>query len=157
MRQRAMIAMAMVVRPRLIIADEPTTAVDVTVQRQILDLLGKVKESGTAVVLITHDLGVARALCEDLLVMYAGRVVERGPTAEVIGSPRHPYTRGLVESSLQLGDSGPLRPIAGNPPDATALPVGCPFQPRCPLVSQPECTAEQELRGGRAACWRADG
>jgi oligopeptide/dipeptide ABC transporter ATP-binding protein len=161
MRQRAMIAMAMVTRPRLLIADEPTTAVDVTVQRQIIDLLAKLKNDGTAIVLITHDLGVARALCDDVLVMYAGHAVERGPTAAVVSQPLHPYTRGLVGCSIQVGTSGrPLRPIPGSPPDLSQLPAGCPFQPRCPEAASPDCDRHQsllELAPGRdVACWRAD-
>lgn len=159
MRQRAMIAMAMLTEPALLIADEPTTAVDVTVQRQILDLLVRVKERGTGIILITHDLGVARYFCDDIVVMYAGRVVERAPTQELLDSPRHPYSVGLLGSSVELGERGlPLTPIPGSPPDLTRLPEGCPFHPRCPQAERPGCLSTQELLpagdGRYAACWK---
>jgi peptide/nickel transport system ATP-binding protein len=138
MRQRAMIAMALVNDPKLLIADEPTTALDVTVQAQILDLLGELqKEFGSAIILITHDLGVVAEVADDVLVMYAGRAVEYGPCREVLARPTHPYTWGLLESipSISMGQEA-LRPIKGNPPSLVNLPSGCSFHPRCPYVER---------------------
>jgi oligopeptide/dipeptide ABC transporter ATP-binding protein len=159
MRQRAMIAMAMLTEPALLIADEPTTAVDVTVQRQILDLLVRVKERGTGIILITHDLGVARYFCDDIVVMYAGRVVERARTGDLLDSPCHPYSVGLLNSSVELGERHrPLTPIPGSPPDLARLPAGCPFHPRCSMAEHPACLSPQELRpigeGRHVACWK---
>ncbi|MEU7747247.1 ABC transporter ATP-binding protein [Nonomuraea sp. NPDC049158] len=134
MRQRAMIAMALVCDPGLLIADEPTTALDVTVQAQILDLLSELQEqSGTAIVLITHDLGVVANTAHNVLVMYAGRAVERGTMHEVLREPRHPYTWGLLGSmpSLRRPVDLPLEPVRGTPPSLINLPSGCPFHPRC--------------------------
>ncbi|WP_328994154.1 ABC transporter ATP-binding protein [Kribbella sp. NBC_01245] len=160
MRQRAMIAMAMVTEPALLIADEPTTAVDVTVQRQILDLLAGLKERGTGIIMITHDLGVARYFCDDAVVMYAGRVVEQAPTRELLDLPLHPYTVGLVGSSVEVGGRGrPLAPIPGSPPDLARRPEGCSFQPRCARAERPRCHTEQDILtigpGRQAACWKA--
>ncbi|NEE04331.1 ABC transporter ATP-binding protein [Phytoactinopolyspora halotolerans] len=160
MRQRAMIAMAMITQPALLIADEPTTAVDVTVQRQILDLLAGLKERGTGIIMITHDLGVARYFCDDAVVMYAGRVVERAPTRDLLDTPRHPYTRGLLGSSVEVGGRDrPLAPIPGSPPDLARRPVGCAFHPRCAEAQLPRCREDQELieisTTRAAACWRA--
>lgn len=137
MRQRVMIAMAVINRPDVIIADEPTTALDVTVQAQILETLLAVKDAvNAAIVLITHDLGVVAGIAERTLVMYAGRVVETGDTAAVFATPRMPYTVGLLGSLPALhGGSGRLRPIPGAPPSLLHLPPGCPFRPRCPLES----------------------
>jgi peptide/nickel transport system ATP-binding protein len=135
MRQRVMIAMALVLDPDLLIADEPTTALDVTVQAQILDLIRDLQERrGTAVALITHDLGVVAETADELAVMYAGRVVERGPLATVLDVPEHPYTWGLLQSLPRLDESGAqrLQPIAGLPPSLIHVPSGCPFHPRCP-------------------------
>jgi oligopeptide/dipeptide ABC transporter ATP-binding protein len=159
MRQRAMIAMAMVTEPALLIADEPTTAVDVTVQRQILDLLAGLKERGTGIVMITHDLGVARYFCDDAVVMYAGRVVERAPMGKLLDDPRHPYSVGLLGSGVEVGGRDlPLRPIPGSPPDLSRRPEGCPFHPRCPRAELPRCGTEQEpltIGPSRdAACWK---
>ncbi|SCL13471.1 ABC transporter ATP-binding protein [Micromonospora inyonensis] len=134
MRQRAMIAMALVNDPQLLIADEPTTALDVTVQAQILDLLTDLQqEFGSAIVLITHDLGVVSQVADEVLVMYGGRAVEYGDVTEVLRSPAHPYTWGLLGSVPSLhGDAdADLRPIAGNPPSLIDLPPGCAFHPRC--------------------------
>ncbi|RBM11844.1 ABC transporter ATP-binding protein [Streptomyces sp. PT12] len=161
MRQRAMIAMALVCDPDLLIADEPTTALDVTVQAQILDLLMELQEEfGSAIIMITHDLGVVSRVSDDVLVMYAGRAVERGTAREVLGSPRHPYTWGLLSSMPRLrGDVGrDLVPIAGTPPSLLAPPPGCPFEPRCafsdrvagPLDCATDRPALPEERG--AAC-----
>jgi oligopeptide transport system ATP-binding protein len=135
MRQRAMIAMALACDPRLIIADEPTTALDVTVQAQILDLLkNQVVGAGTALILITHDLGVVARYADRVVVMYGGRIVETAPARALYRAPRHPYTRGLMASIPRLdGDVGlRLVQIDGQPPDLARLPVGCAFAPRCP-------------------------
>ncbi|WP_433497044.1 ABC transporter ATP-binding protein [Sphaerimonospora sp. CA-214678] len=134
MRQRAMIAMALVCDPDLVIADEPTTALDVTVQAQILDLLKELQQqTGTAVILITHDLGVVADTADRILVMYAGRAVERGTVREVLSEPRHPYTWGLLSSMPRLTSSVdvPLKPVRGTPPSLLSPPPGCPFHPRC--------------------------
>jgi peptide/nickel transport system ATP-binding protein len=134
MRQRAMIAMGLVNDPKLVIADEPTTALDVTVQAQILDLLNNLqKEFGSAIVLITHDLGVVAEMADDVLVMYAGRCVEYGTAEDVLARPRMPYTWGLLESIPTVSaESERLRPIKGLPPSLLNLPSGCSFNPRCP-------------------------
>jgi oligopeptide/dipeptide ABC transporter ATP-binding protein len=134
MRQRAMIAMALACEPKLMIADEPTTALDVTIQAQILDLLRKlVAERDTALVLITHDLGVVAGMCERVNVMYAGMFVETGSAEQIFGSPRHPYTLGLLQSvpRLDAGRRQELRPIEGAPRDMLNEPRECPFAPRC--------------------------
>ncbi|MER5374033.1 ABC transporter ATP-binding protein [Streptomyces sp. NPDC002553] len=134
MRQRAMIAMALMCDPQLLIADEPTTALDVTVQAQILDLLKDLQqEFGSAIIFITHDLGVISNMADDLLVMYAGRAVERGTVREVMSAPRHPYTWGLLSSMPRLDSDvdEALVPIPGSPPSLLNPPSGCPFHPRC--------------------------
>jgi peptide/nickel transport system ATP-binding protein len=134
MRQRAMIAMALVHNPDVLIADEPTTALDVTVQAQILELIDKVKRDfNIGVILITHDLGVVAETAQSVMVMYAGRAVEHGPAAEVFAAPQHPYTWGLLESMPSVeGKVAHLRAIEGSPPSVIHLPPGCPFHPRCP-------------------------
>ncbi|MFL6060046.1 MAG: ABC transporter ATP-binding protein, partial [Marmoricola sp.] len=134
MRQRAMIAMSLVCDPDLLIADEPTTALDVTVQAQILDLLQDLqREFNSAIIIITHDLGVVAEMADDVLVMYAGRAVEYGPTKEILVHPEMPYTWGLLSSVPDvLGDTdAKLIPIRGNPPSLLNPPTGCPFNPRC--------------------------
>ncbi|NNF51064.1 MAG: ABC transporter ATP-binding protein [Gammaproteobacteria bacterium] len=134
MRQRVMIAMALLCDPDLLIADEPTTALDVTVQAQILGLLKELQaELHTAVILITHDLGVVAGSCDDVLVIYGGQVMERGPVDEIFYAPRHPYTRGLLSSMPSQGANkhAPLTVIKGSPPDLRCLPAGCPFVARC--------------------------
>jgi oligopeptide/dipeptide ABC transporter ATP-binding protein len=134
MRQRVMIAMALACDPKLVIADEPTTALDVTIQAQILDLLADLRERlGMAILLITHDLGVVAEMCHDVVVMYAGRVVERGPVADVFTSPQHPYTEALLQSIPMLGmtQAEPLRVIRGMVPSPLDWPEGCRFRPRC--------------------------
>jgi peptide/nickel transport system ATP-binding protein len=133
MRQRVMIAMALVNDPKLLIADEPTTALDVTVQAQILDLIRDLqRDFGSAVLFITHDLGVVAEIADDLLVMYGGRCMEYGPVRTVLGSPLHPYTWGLLLSVPAVsGSSERLRPIPGVPPSLLSVPPGCPFHPRC--------------------------
>jgi peptide/nickel transport system ATP-binding protein len=147
LRQRAMIAMALAGGPRLLIADEPTTALDVTVQKQILDLLDRLRrELRLGLLFITHDLGVVAQVAERVAVMYAGRIVEEGPAREVLRAPRHPYTQGLLAASPTL-ERGRLTPIPGTVPQLTALPPGCAFEPRC-AVRVAECTrAVPELRG----------
>jgi len=137
MRQRAMIAMALALNPDLLIADEPTTALDVTVQAQILDLIDRLKEEfDAAVVLITHDLGVVAEHCDDIMVMYAGRVAEFGDRRDIYYGAHHPYTWGLMQSISRIDQSRTerLRPIKGQPPSLIFLPPGCPFHPRCPYV-----------------------
>jgi oligopeptide transport system ATP-binding protein len=149
MRQRAMIAMALACQPRLIIADEPTTALDVTVQAQILDLLKELaSQANSALILITHDLGVVARYADRVLVMYAGRIVESAPATTLYENPRHPYTLGLIQSAPRLdGDTTKrLLPIEGQPPDLAALPPGCAFAPRCRYVTD-RCRSERpELR-----------
>jgi oligopeptide/dipeptide ABC transporter ATP-binding protein len=133
LRQRAMIAMALAGGPRLLIADEPTTALDVTVQKQILNLLDRLRrELQLGLLFITHDLGVVAQVADRVAVMYAGRIVEEGPAREVLQSPRHPYTQGLLAASPTL-ERGKLMPIPGTVPQLTALPPGCAFEPRCSL------------------------
>jgi oligopeptide/dipeptide ABC transporter ATP-binding protein len=148
MRQRAMIAMALSLSPQMIIADEPTTALDATVQAQILDLLLKLqRESDTALIMITHDLGVVADIADNVLVMYAGRAAEKGTKRDIFYRQHHPYTKGLLESipnSSAAGDR--LRPIAGMPPSLINLPSGCKFHPRCAYVMDRCLTEEPELQ-----------
>jgi oligopeptide/dipeptide ABC transporter ATP-binding protein len=138
MRQRAMIAMALACRPKVLIADEPTTALDVTIQAQILELIvGLTRELGMAVLLSTHDLGVVAETCDEVVVMYAGQVVERSPAAALFEEPRHPYTAGLLRSATRTGARAErLREIPGVVPPLDALPAGCRFADRCPRVEQ---------------------
>jgi oligopeptide/dipeptide ABC transporter ATP-binding protein len=146
MRQRVMIALAIAAEPDLLLADEPTTALDVTVQDQILTLLGEVqRDLGIAVVLVSHDLGVIGQVCDEVAVMYAGRIVERGGVDEVLDRPRHPYTEALAACVAELGHAGAggggrLFTLEGAPPALSDLPPGCSFAPRCPL-HRPECDA----------------
>jgi peptide/nickel transport system ATP-binding protein len=156
MRQRAMIAMSLVNNPKLLIADEPTTALDVTVQAQILDLIQDLqREFGSAVVMITHDLGVIAEIADEVLVMYAGRCVEKGACKQILTHPEMPYTWGLLGSIADVvGDvTKPLIPIPGTPPSLLTPPTGCPFHPRCThkdKVPAGRCTSElPELRQGR--------
>ncbi|EJA5007292.1 ABC transporter ATP-binding protein [Salmonella enterica] len=134
MRQRVMIAMALLCRPKLLIADEPTTALDVTVQAQIMTLLNELKrEFNTAIIMITHDLGVVAGICDKVLVMYAGRTMEYGKARDVFYQPVHPYSIGLLNAVPRLDSEGAeMLTIPGNPPNLLCLPKGCPFQPRCP-------------------------
>ena len=159
MRQRGMIAMALCCHPALLIADEPTTALDVTIQAQVLDLMRRLQaEMGMSILLITHDLGVVADMAESVVVMYAGRVVERGSVDAIFAQPLHPYTRGLLASIPVLGKSTGQRlsSIRGSVPHALALPEGCSFQPRCDH-RMPACAAMPELRdvapGHAARCW----
>jgi peptide/nickel transport system ATP-binding protein len=158
MRQRAMIAMALVNNPELLIADEPTTALDVTVQAQILDLIRDLqKEFGSAVIIITHDLGVVAEIADDILVMYGGRCVERGPVDDIFYQPQHPYTWGLLGSMPRIDreQTDRLIPVKGQPPSLINVPSGCAFNPRCPYADVPKDnvtrTERPELRevGGR--------
>ncbi|MGA8355252.1 MAG: ABC transporter ATP-binding protein [Solirubrobacteraceae bacterium] len=139
MRQRVMIAMAVSCRPKVLLADEPTTALDVTTQEQILKLLLRLQdESGMAIIFVTHDLGVIEEICDDVVVMYAGYVMERGETAELTRSPKHPYTRGLMAAMPRIDSTEFPAVISGQPPDLNNLPPGCPFSLRCPQA-RPEC------------------
>jgi peptide/nickel transport system ATP-binding protein len=157
-RQRAMIAMATACSPDLLIADEPTTALDVTVQAQILDLLiGLVEEVGMSLLLITHDLPVVSNMCQQVLVMYGGHIVEEGSVEQVFSSPRHPYTRALLDAIPPLDEDLPdrkLKAIAGSVPALGEFPPGCPFRNRCPRVDD-QCSAMPPLEGAgrRIACW----
>ncbi|MGH9270991.1 MAG: ABC transporter ATP-binding protein, partial [Ilumatobacteraceae bacterium] len=159
MRQRAMIAMALSCNPELLIADEPTTALDVTVQAQILEVLQRIRrEMSTAVVLITHDLGVVARVADRVQVMYAGRAAERGDVRPIFDHPSHPYTQGLLESLPALGRER-LHPIPGSPPNMLNPPSGCAFRPRCPYAVD-DCAGElPELRPFgdlQTACIRAE-
>jgi peptide/nickel transport system ATP-binding protein/oligopeptide transport system ATP-binding protein len=158
MRQRVMIGMALACDPKLIIADEPTTALDVTIQAQILELLAGLRERlGMSILLITHDLGVVAELCDDVVVMYAGRVVERGPVEQVFTSPQHPYTEALLQSIPMLGmtQAEPLRVIRGSVPSPLDWPEGCRFRSRCDYAHE-QC-AEQpplfDIDAQESACW----
>ncbi len=153
MQQRVMIAMALAGRPRLLIADEPTTALDVTIQSQILDLLKKLqKETGMTILMITHDLGVVAEMCDRVAVMYAGTVVETGNVSEIFSNPKHPYTQGLL--SALPGESKELSSIGGSVPDLLDPPSGCRFNPRCP-IAKAHCSVDVPLLKGedyKVAC-----
>ncbi len=159
MRQRVMVAMALACNPSLLIADEPTTALDVTIQAQLLDLITSLtRDMGTAVMLITHDLGVVAQVCERVIVMYAGRVIEEATVDQLFDKPLHPYAVGLMRSMPRLGPAvkDRLTPIEGAPPDLVSPPKGCRFAPRCPLAFE-RCIEMPPLRevepGHRVACW----
>jgi len=147
MRQRAMIARALVCGPDLLIADEPTTALDVTIQGQILDLLRKLRdELGMAILFITHDLGIVAQMADRVAIMYAGSIVETGNVREIFHTPGHPYTRALLDAVPRLGDIDERRrinPIAGSMPNVFEPPTGCRFHPRCPVAVLPRCSAER--------------
>lgn len=163
MRQRAMIAMALCCEPDLLIADEPTTALDVTIQAQILKLMKELKSKiNTSIILITHDLGVVADACSRVVVMYGGLVMEEGAVDDIFYNPQHPYTKGLLESlpKIENGQKQKLIPIAGSPPDLSKLTKGCPFADRCPYVKD-ICREKQpsyyEIKAGhRAMCWLLD-
>jgi len=161
MRQRAMIAMALSLSPKMIIADEPTTALDATVQAQILDLLLRLQQDyGTALIMITHDLGVVADIADEVMVMYAGRAAEKASKRDIFYSPHHPYTKGLLESIPSSAASGDrLRPIPGQPPSLLNLPSGCKFHPRCGyvldrcLIEEPPLRPLAEEAYHSSACW----
>ncbi len=160
MRQRVMIAMGLSCNPQLLIADEPTTALDVTIQAQILDLIRNLcSEFGTAVMLVTHNLGVVAGLCQKIIVMYAGKIVESAPTPELFANPRHPYTLGLLKSIPRLDEVRKERliPIEGLPPDLVDLPKGCAFAPRCVYAVDRSLEEVPQLRQvgpeHYVACW----
>ncbi|MCC7272617.1 MAG: ABC transporter ATP-binding protein [Alphaproteobacteria bacterium] len=161
MRQRVMIAMALACDPKLLIADEPTTALDVTIQAQILDLMRLLRdETGTAIILITHDLGVIAGIADDVVVMYAGKIVESAPVQALFADPQHPYTIGLMGSIPKLDEERTrLASIEGTVPAPFALPAGCRFNPRCPFADDRCRTDEPPLRplrdGHLVACWKA--
>ena len=159
MRQRVMIAMGLACHPHLLIADEPTTALDVTIQSQIVELVKRLKnEIGMAVIWITHDLALLAGLAERILVMYAGQIVESAPVQQLYKNPRHPYTIGLLQSIPRLDEQQPerLKPVHGLPPDLTHYPTGCPFAPRCPYAEE-QCQEDPPLEavavGHQVACW----
>lgn len=162
MQQRVMIAMALACRPKLLVADEPTTALDVTVQAQILDLLARLQgEFGMAVLLITHNLGIVAGMARRVNVMYAGRIVETGLTEEILTAPGHPYTRGLLAAVPRLRSAGKrMNSIPGAVPNPAALPTGCKFHPRCPLAdnicrqSEPDAKNISETHGVRCHYWK---
>jgi oligopeptide/dipeptide ABC transporter ATP-binding protein len=163
MRQRAMIAMGLMGEPRLVIADEPTTALDVTVQREVLRLLARIRaERSAAVLLISHDITVVAQTCDRVLVMYAGRIVEELPTSELFTSARHPYTTALLAAvpDLDTDRDAPLAVTPGRPPEPGEIARGCPFAPRCPVaeercrVEEPSLAAVDE--GHRVACWKLE-
>ncbi|SHK22682.1 oligopeptide transport system ATP-binding protein [Hathewaya proteolytica DSM 3090] len=160
MRQRAMIAIALACNPKILIADEPTTALDVTIQAQIMDLIGDLqKKLGTAVILVTHDLGVVASVAHKVQVMYAGQIIERGTTDEIFYNPQHPYTWALLQSVPRLGteNKGKLYSLGGTPPDLVQPPVGCPFAARCEYCMQickdamPDVTAISDTHS--VSCW----
>lgn len=160
MRQRAMIAMALSCEPSLLIADEPTTALDVTIQAQILELMKKLKEEiNTSIILITHDLGVVADVCTRIVVMYGGLIMEEGTTEEIFYNPKHPYTMGLLKSipRMDLGENKRLVPIEGTPPDLLHPPQGCPFAARCPYTMKICETTQPPYfeveKGHRSMCW----
>ncbi len=154
-----MIAIALSCNPELLIADEPTTALDVTIQAQILELMKEIQQSvGMSVLLITHDLGVISEMCDRVIVMYAGRIVEEASVTELFESPKHPYTRGLIESVPKIGEKvETLKSIPGNVPPPTDMPQGCRFAPRCANAFQKCLEAEPALKpleaGRRCSCW----
>ncbi|MHB1653677.1 MAG: ABC transporter ATP-binding protein [Desulfitobacteriaceae bacterium] len=159
MRQRVMIAMALSCNPTLLIADEPTTALDVTIQAQILELIRKIRERDRmATMLITHDLGVIAEMCERVIVMYAGKIVEEAPVRQLFRDPQHPYTRGLLQSMPRLRQKGKLYSIRGNVPTPDQMPLGCRFVPRCDEARQ-ACWEQQPpvtliAPGHTASCWQ---
>lgn len=161
-RQRVMIAMALVCRPKILIADEPTTALDVTIQAQIIDLMNHLKEEiGTSIMFITHDLGVVAETCDDVVVMYCGRVVEKGNVFDIFGKTAHPYTQGLLKSIPKLGEHvEELDSIPGNVPNPKYMPEGCKFAPRCEYATE-RCHKEEpgffDLGNGHLSrCWLCD-
>jgi oligopeptide/dipeptide ABC transporter ATP-binding protein len=161
MRQRIVGAIALSGGPKLIIADEPTTNLDVTIQAQYLNLLKDLqRQTGVALIFVTHDLGIVAKMCDHVAVMYAGKIVEHRPVRELFDDPRHPYTKALLGSVPKLGSKDPLGTIPGYPPNLANLPSGCHFHPRCP-AALPRCAVEEPRdfsvgEGGRARCWLLD-
>ncbi|MBQ8833978.1 MAG: ABC transporter ATP-binding protein [Oscillospiraceae bacterium] len=159
MRQRVMIAMALACEPDILIADEPTTALDVTIQAQILELMQSLqKELGMAIIMITHDLGVVAQMCDEVIVMYAGSICEQGSADEIFYNPKHEYTKGLMRSIPTVdNDDSPLEPISGTPIDLLNMPQGCPFAPRCDaamkICMRQRCERMQINDWHQAACW----
>ena len=159
MRQRVMIAMALACEPDILIADEPTTALDVTIQAQILELMQSLqKELGMAIIMITHDLGVVAQMCDEVIVMYAGSICEQGTADEIFYNPRHEYTKGLMRSIPTVtNDDAPLQPITGTPIDLLNMPKGCPFAPRCDaamkICLRERCQRQQINENHAASCW----
>ena len=159
MRQRIMIAMALACEPDILIADEPTTALDVTIQAQILELMQKLqKEMGMAIIMITHDLGVVAQMCDEVIVMYAGSICEQGTADEIFYNPKHEYTKGLMRSIPTVdNDDEKLEPISGTPIDLLNMPEGCPFAPRCDaamkICLKQRCERMQINDWHQAACW----
>ena len=161
MRQRIAGAIALAGTPKVVIADEPTTSLDVTIQAQYLDLLRKLQdETGVGLIFVTHDLGIVAKMCDEVIVMYAGKAVEQGPVRDIFTQPAHPYADALIRSVPKLGSKEALYRIDGQPPDLSDLPPGCSFAPRC-AVADERCHAEEppllEIRSGhKAACWKLD-
>ena len=161
MRQRIVGAIALAGEPKLIIADEPTTNLDVTIQAQYLDLLKDIQqETGVAIIFVTHNLGIVARMCDRMAVMYAGKIVEQGSVRNLFDAPKHPYTRALLGSIAKLGSKEPLFAIPGQPPNLADLPSGCAFHPRCP-DAMPRCAIQEpaETRFGpdwTARCWHAE-
>jgi oligopeptide/dipeptide ABC transporter ATP-binding protein len=162
MRQRIVGAIALAGGPSLVIADEPTTNLDVTIQAQYLDLLKDIqRETGVALIFVTHNLGIVAKMCDKVAVMYAGKLIEQAPVRELFDAPKHPYTRALLGSVPKLGSKEPLYSIPGQPPNLATLPAGCAFHPRCP-EALPRCTTEEpgdfSLGDGSVArCWLLEG
>ncbi|RKQ34365.1 ABC transporter ATP-binding protein [Oceanobacillus halophilus] len=161
MRQRIVIAIALICEPELLIADEPTTALDVTIQAQILELFAKIQEeTGVSIILITHDLGVVAKIADRIAVMYAGKIIETGTKRDIFYRPQHPYTKGLLHSVPRLDEKGKLHPIDGTPPDLFSPPQGCPFAARCPLAME-VCDKVYPIKSERSDthqvnCWLQD-
>jgi oligopeptide/dipeptide ABC transporter ATP-binding protein len=158
MRQRIVGATALAGEPKLIVADEPTTNLDVTIQLQYLNLLKELqRQTGVALIFVTHDLGIVAKMCDKVAVMYAGKIVEQGSVREIYDHPEHPYTEGLLKSVPRIGSKDALYLIPGQPPDLANLPLGCPFSPRCPHVME-RCTTEEPeeytvVYGHTSRCW----
>ena len=161
MRQRIVGAIALAGGPRLVIADEPTTNLDVTIQAQYLDLLKDIqRETGVALIFVTHNLGIVAKMCDRVAVMYAGKIVEQAGVRELFNDPKHPYTRALLGSMPKLGNKEPLYSIPGQPPNLASPAAGCPFQPRCPDAMD-RCATEapgdfHRSDGSVARCWLLD-
>ena len=161
MRQRIAGAIGLSGRPKVVIADEPTTSLDVTIQAQYLDLLRELeRETGVGLIFVTHDLGIVAKMCDDVIVMYAGRAVEQGPVRDIFTKPHHPYADALIRSVPKLGSKEPLFRIEGQPPDLADLPAGCAFAPRCPIADG-HCRVEEpvlaETEAGRlVACHKSE-